>query len=152
MSARAARAYGATQDHTGVSTSDPAQLIVMVYERLFDHLRAGKVGMVNGEYAIESFTKAHDLIQQGLLACLDRQAGGEIAESLSAVYEWALREIIEARTTKSPEKIENVISVLTPLYEGWLSLSPKEVITHASSEAQPPKGGVNETRLAAVNY
>ena len=152
MSARAAKAYGATQDHTGVSASDPAQLIVMVYERLFDHLRAGKVGMANGDYAIESFTKAHDLIQQGLLACLDRQAGGEIAESLSAIYEWALREIVEARTTKAPEKIENVIAVLTPLYEGWLSLSPKEVIKHASSPEQQPKSPANETRLAAVNY
>ena len=78
---RAARAYANTQVHTGVDASDPGQLIVMVYERIFDHLKVGKLALEKGEPAIESFTKAHDLIQQGLLACLDPKAGGDIALS-----------------------------------------------------------------------
>ena len=42
--------------------------------------------------------------------------------------EWSLREIINARVTKSPEKIQEVLDVLTPLYEAWISLAPKEPI------------------------
>jgi flagellar protein FliS len=112
-----------------------------VYERLFDHLKIGKKELENGRYGIESFTKAHDLIQQGLVACIDYKEGGDIAQSLGAIYEWALREIINARVTKSPEKIQEVLDVLTPLYEAWVSLAPKEPIPvlQAVSSSNPAR-------------
>lgn len=126
MSARAARAYATNQTHTGVDAADPGQLIVLVYERIFDHLKLAKKALEDGGYGIEPFTKAHDLIQQGLLACLDYQDGGEVALSLGAIYEWSLREVLNARLTKSPEKVQEILDVLGPLYEAWLELAPKE--------------------------
>jgi flagellar protein FliS len=116
-------------------------LIVLVYERLFDHLKIGKKELENGRYAIESFSKAHDLIQQGLVACIDYKEGGDIAQSLGAIYEWSLREIINARVTKSPEKIQEVLDVLTPLYEAWVSLAPKEPVPvlQAVSSSNPAR-------------
>ena len=127
MAPKSARAYAATEVFTGVNASDPGQLIVLVYQRIFDHLKMGKKSLEDGAYGIESFTKAHDLIQQGLLACLDYKTGGEVAQSLSAVYEWSLRELISARLAKSPERVQEIIDVLTPLYEAWLALAPREL-------------------------
>jgi flagellar protein FliS len=115
MGSKSALAYAANSIETGVVAADSSQLIVLVYERLFDHLKIGKKELENGRYAIESFTKVHDLIQQGLVACIDYKEGGDIAQSLGAIYEWSLREIINARVTKSPEKIQEVLDVLTPL-------------------------------------
>lgn len=126
MVSKSARAYAATEAFTGVNASDPGQLIVLVYQRVFDHLNMGKKALEDGDYGIESFTKAHDLIQQGLLACLDYETGGEVAQSLGAVYEWSLRELIAARSAKSAERIQEIIDVLTPLYEAWSALAPKE--------------------------
>ena len=123
---RAARAYANNQVHTSVQASSSGELIVLVYERIFDHLKVGKLALANGQHGAESFTKAHDLIQQGLYACLDYKGGGDVAQSLGAIYEWALREIINARSTKSPEKIQEVLDVLTPLYEAWTALAPQE--------------------------
>jgi flagellar protein FliS len=128
MNARAVKVYAETNTHTGVASANSSELIVLVYERLFDHLKIGKKELENGRYGIESFTKAHDLIQQGLVACIDYKEGGDIAQSLGAIYEWSLREIINARVTKSPEKIQEVLDVLTPLYEAWVSLAPKEPV------------------------
>jgi flagellar protein FliS len=128
MAPKSARAYAATDSLTGVNGSNPGQLIVLVYERIFDHLKLAKKALESGDYGIEPFTKAHDLIQQGLLACLDYDGGGEVAQSLSAVYEWSLREILSARLTKSPEKVQEVLDVLLPLYEAWLALAPKDVM------------------------
>jgi flagellin-specific chaperone FliS len=71
MGSKSALAYAANSIETGVVAADSSQLIVLVYERLFDHLKIGKKELENGRYAIESFTKAHDLIQQGLVACID---------------------------------------------------------------------------------
>jgi len=133
MSARAAKMYADNNMHTSVTSADSGQMIVLVYERILDHLIVGKQGLENDQYAIESFTKAHDLIQQGLLACLDFEAGADVAQNLGAIYEWSLREIISARTLRSPEKVQSVIDVLYPLYEAWLALAPKEAVVSLTS-------------------
>jgi flagellar protein FliS len=147
MVSKSARAYAATDSLTGVNGSDPGQLIVLVYERTFDHLKLAKKALESGDYGIESFTKAHDLIQQGLLACLDFKTGGDVAQSLGAIYEWSLREILNARLTKSPAKVQEVLDVLAPLYEAWLALAPKESIPSLRLVQ-----GAGETESRAVNY
>jgi flagellar protein FliS len=146
MSSRAAKMYAENNTHTSVTSADSGQIIVLVYERIFDHLKVGKQGLENGQYAIESFTKAHDLIQQGLLACLDYEVGVEVAQNLGAIYEWSLREIIAARSDRSAQRIQGVIEVLQPLYEAWLALSPKEQIMSLSGSGFSSS---NETRSVA---
>ena len=128
MGSKSAKAYAANQIETGVTGADSSQLVILVYEHLFDHLKIGKNELEAGRYGIESFTKATELIQQGLLACLDYKQGAEVAQNLGAIYEWALRELINARVNRSPEKVQEIIDVLTPLYEAWLALAPKEPI------------------------
>ncbi len=147
MVSKSARAYAATEAFTGVNASDPGQLIVLVYQRVFDHLNMGKKALEDGDYGIESFTKAHDLIQQGLLACLDYETGGEVAQSLGAVYEWSLRELIAARSAKSAERIQEIIDVLTPLYEAWSALAPKEFTPTLNASEQQ-----SELLQQVVNY
>jgi len=147
MNTHAAKIYAENNNHTSVFSADSGQIIILVYDRIFDHLKVAKLALENGQYAIEPFTKAHDLIQQGLLACLDYENGGDVAQSLGAVYEWALREILNARLTKSPAKVQEVLDVLAPLYEAWLALAPKESIPSLRMIQ-----GAGETESRAVNY
>ena len=147
MNTHAAKIYAENNTHTSVFSADSGQIIILVYDRIFDHLKVAKLALENGQYAIEPFTKAHDLIQQGLLACLDYENGGDVAQSLGAVYEWALREILNARLTKSPAKVQEVLDVLAPLYEAWLALAPKESIPSLRMIQ-----GAGETESRAVNY
>lgn len=133
MSAKAARAYASNDIEGGVIDSDPAKLIALIFERTLDHLKLGKKMLEKSEYGIENFTKANDLIQKGLLACLDYDRGADVANNLASIYEWSLREIIRGRAEKSPEKIQEVINVLTPLYDGWLALSEKESMNLSNS-------------------
>jgi flagellar protein FliS len=134
MSKKAANAYASNDIHGGVS-SDPEMLVVLVFERVIDHLKLGKGALEQGEYGIEAFTKANDLIQKGLLACLDYSQGKEIAQNLAAIYEWSLRAIIQGRADKSPQKIQEVIDVLTPLYEGWLSLADRDPVHFSQTKS-----------------
>ena len=48
MTSRAHRAYADTQRETSVSSAKPVELVVMVYQRLLDHLHTGKVQMSEG--------------------------------------------------------------------------------------------------------
>ena len=133
MSKRVAKIYSNSDAETSVQSLSSGPLIVLIYERIFDNLRLGKHALENGEHGIDAFTKAHDLIQQGLLACIDFKAGGDIALNLSAIYEWSLREIINARVTNSPQKVQEIIEILMPLYEAWIALAPKEAVRSLAS-------------------
>jgi len=121
----AAKAYANTKSETDVSSSSSPELILVVYERLFDHLKAGKKELEAGRYGIEPFSKASDLINIGLLACLDTDKGGDVADNLRLIYNWSLTTILQARVKKSPELIQKVIDVLIPIYEGWATIIPK---------------------------
>jgi len=120
---KAIKAYSDSSINTSVSMSTSSELIVLVFEKIFDYLRIGKVAIENNKLAIEEFTKINDLINLGLVASLNKEEGGEIAKNLEFIYLWAMNKIIEARLTKSHEKIDDVTRVLIPIYESWQSLS-----------------------------
>jgi len=119
---KAIKAYSDSSINTSVSMSTSSELIVLVFEKIFDYLRIGKVAIENNKLAIEEFTKINDLINLGLVASLNKEEGGEIAKNLEFIYLWAMNKITEARLTKSHEKIDDVIKVLMPIYESWESL------------------------------
>lgn len=119
MNMRAHRAYAATQRETAVSSARPIDLVVMVYERLLDHLRSAQLQMAAGTDPQESLTKALELITTGLESCLDMARGGEIAQNLAAIYEWASRDILLARLRRDPQLIQGVIDAMSSLAQAW---------------------------------
>jgi flagellar secretion chaperone FliS len=120
MTMRAHRTYAANQRETSVASAKPVELVAMVYQRLLDHLQTGKMQMSEGVDSSESFAKAIDLITTGLESCLDKEKGGEIAQNLAFIYDWAGKEIIRARLRRDPEMIQGVINAFVPLAEAWL--------------------------------
>ena len=137
MTMRAHRAYAATQRETSVSSAKPVELVAMVYQRLLDHLQTGKLQMAEGVDSSESFTKAIDLITTGLESCLDKEKGGEIAENLAFIYDWAGKEIIRARLRRDPEMIQGVINAFVPLAEAWLEHAGQKDASFAAKYLQP---------------
>jgi len=119
---KVAQAYGNTAVETAVTSSSSKELIILVYEKINEHLLLGKKELELGQPGVEVFTKAVDLINLGLIASLDKGKGGEIANNLEFIYLWAINKIVEARLSKAPDKIDEVIKVLKPIQEGWVSL------------------------------
>ena len=122
MTSRIAKAYGNTAVETAVLSSSSKELIILVYEKINDYLTRGKKELELNQPGVEMFTKAVDLINLGLIASLDKGKGGEIANNLEFIYLWAINKIVEARLSKAPDKIDEVIKVLKPIQEGWVSL------------------------------
>ena len=137
MSNRSHRAYAATQRETSVSSAKPVELVAMVYQRLLDHLHTGKIQMAEGADSSESLTKAIDLITTGLESCLDKEKGGEIAQNLALIYDWAGKEIIRARLRRDPEMLQGVINAFVPLAEAWLEHAGQKDESFASKYLKP---------------
>ena len=144
MSTRSHRAYAAAQRETSVSSARPVDLIVMVYQRLLDHLFTGMHLMNEGSDSAESLTKAIDLITTGLESCLDKEKGGEIAQNLALIYDWAGKEIIRARIRRDPEMIQGVINAFVPLAEAWLEHAGQKDESFASKYLKPAMASVKK--------
>ena len=123
MSQRALNAYATTERETAVSSARPVDLVVLVFQRVLDHLRHGRQMMQQQEDSSVPLTKALQLINAGLQACLDRQQGGDIASNLASLYDWASREIMLARLKRDSDRISAVIDVLTTVSSAWLELA-----------------------------
>ena len=150
MTTRSHRAYADTQRETSVSSAKPVELVAMVYQRLLDHLHTGQVQMREGADSSESFTKAIDLITTGLESCLDKEKGGEIAQNLALIYDWAGKEIIRARLRRDPEMIQGVINAFVPLAEAWREHAGYQDDSFASKYLKPAMASVQALSSAAT--
>jgi hypothetical protein len=68
---------------------------------------------------------------------LDKEKGGEIAQNLAFIYDWAGKEIIRARLRRDPEMIQGVINAFVPLAEAWLEHAGQKDESFASKYLQP---------------
>jgi len=150
MTTRSHRAYAATQRETSVSSAKPVELVAMVYQRLLDHLQTGMIQMAEGADSSEALTKAIDLITTGLESCLDKKKGGEIAQNLAFIYDWAGKEIIRARLRRDPEMIQGVINAFVPLAEAWLEHAGQKDESFASKYLKPAMTSVKKLSGAAT--
>lgn len=123
MLQRALRSYQNLQIETGVVSARPGGLIVMVYDRLLEHMADTRQLLARGEDASEPINKSIDLIADGLIAALDRERGGEVADNLAALYDWGVRTLLRARLKKDAELIEDLLRVFTPLREAWVRVN-----------------------------
>jgi len=122
---KAALKYEDSNNLTSVLAADARELIVLIHQRIFDHLMTAKKALEDNQMPADSFVKASDLIIKGLLGCLDYKKGKEIAENLSVIYLWSIQELISARAERSADKVQDVINTLTPLYEAWVEISDR---------------------------
>ena len=127
-------AYAAPQSYqqNAVMTAPPGRLVVMLYDGADRFLRRAALAMEKGDIA-----RSNEALQRGeaildeLLVTLDFENGGEIAASLRDLYLFCRRHLNEARTEKSPEKIEAVVGLLAELRDAFAQIDPDPAGTAA---------------------
>lgn len=127
--------------NTKIKTSSQGQLIVMLYDEAIRQLDNAIDGMkgkhktadkVNG-----ALIKAQELITE-LMASLDFERGGEIAQSLFSLYMYFNQQLVDANIKKDGQALQEVKSMLTELRASWVQISGK-----TPPDSEPGKTGVN---------
>lgn len=119
-----------------ITTTDPATVLLMLYQGAIDALKRAQLHMAAGELAEKGryILRANDIINQ-FIASLDHDVGGEIAANLEALYLYMLEQILVANARNEAEPLTAVIALLTTLKSGW-----EEAI--ASQRKRVAQGGV----------
>lgn len=125
-SARGTQAYAQIGVESAVMSASPHQLIVLLFDGALSALVRARLFMQQGELAAkgEALSKAINIIDNGLKAGLDDEQGGEIAENLSSLYDYMIRQLMLANLRNNVELIEEVEGLLTNIADAWKQISP----------------------------
>ena len=110
---------------TGVDAANPVELIVMLYEGAIVSCYSAIPYVQKNDYPNKShfIFKAIRIIQCGLRMSLNKQEGGEMAETLDALYIYMNNLLIKANIDNTTAPIHEVIKLLTELRGAWEAIS-----------------------------
>ena len=106
-----------------ILTAPPEKLVVLLYEGAIQNLEKARHVLRGGgdRYSPvvgEALGKALAIIGE-LRTSLDMTKGGEVATRLESLYQFITDHIMAANMNRDPEAIENSLTVLRTLKEGW---------------------------------
>jgi flagellar protein FliS len=123
MHAAASRATAAYQT-TQVQSRTPLEQVVLLYDGAIGFLTRALDAVaqrdVRGRH--QGISRALAIVNY-LQNTLNREAGGEIARSLDALYSYTRERLLEANVKQQGEPIEEVLQLLGTLREGWAGIA-----------------------------
>ena len=134
-----ANAYAKVGMETGVATANPHTLVVMLFEgamvavaSAIQHMQAGDI-----EKKGASISKAIMIIDAGLRASLNKEAGGGLALNLDSLYEYMSRRLLIANLKNQPQVLEEVYQLLKGLKSAWEAIGNKPGANSNAAPASP---------------
>lgn len=104
----------------GIEAATPHRLIQMLMDGALERISIAK-GFINTKEIArkgECIGSAIAIID-GLSTSLDKQAGGEIAVNLEALYDYMKRRLVEANSKNDISILDEVIALLVEVKTGW---------------------------------
>jgi flagellar protein FliS len=111
---------------TGVSAATPHQLVLMLFDG-FDEALAQALGSLRDgaiEAKCRAISRAARIVDEGLRANLDLNAGGALAADLGELYAYISLRLVRANLENDSTGIEECRRLLLPLREAWASIAP----------------------------
>ncbi|MDT8398940.1 MAG: flagellar export chaperone FliS [Pseudomonadales bacterium] len=122
---KGAAAYARVGVESSVMAATPHQLIVMLFDGAQLALRSAGLHMQNGNMAEKgrAISKALDIVNQGLLAALDRERGGDVAASLASLYDYIGWLLLLAGLRNDQAKLDEAARLLEDIGSAWRDLN-----------------------------
>lgn len=118
---RGAAAYGRVGVESHVLSASPHKLITMLFDGAQQSIRAARLHMENDNVAAkaEAISKALDIVNQGLLAALDKEQGGELAERLESLYLYVGDLLVKANLRNDATLLDEAAHLLEQIGSAW---------------------------------
>ena len=132
-----ASAYAAIGIETGVLVASPHKLIVMLFDGALLSVTMGLQHMKEQETEKKgmAISRAIWIIDGGLRASLDKQAGGEIAANLDALYAYISGQLLMGNIKNQPALLEEAHALLTELRAAWNAIASKQATDSVDTDA-----------------
>ncbi|WP_194756450.1 flagellar export chaperone FliS [Aliidiomarina indica] len=129
---RGAAAYGRVSVESNVLSASPHQLISMLFDGAQQAIKSARLHMSNGNIAEKgkAISKALDIVNSGLLAAVDKDKGGELAERLEGLYTYISSLLLKANLKNDEALLDEAARLLEDIGSAW-----KEIGRQANADA-----------------
>jgi flagellar protein FliS len=116
-----AQAYSSVGVASGAMSASPHGLVLMLYDGAMVAIAAARMHLQLNQHVEKSkaVSKAVTIISDGLMASLDMDAGGALAERLFALYEYMVSRLIDANVQNNGAALDEVARLLGELSGAW---------------------------------
>jgi flagellar protein FliS len=125
VSSRSASAYKRVGIETSVDNADPHKLVVLLFDALTQTLGSARLAMQSGDIPAKCKHISHAvrIFEEGLIAPLNLQEGGELAANLHDLYSYCVQRLTIANIRNDISIIEEVQRVIEPVSSGWKQIN-----------------------------
>ena len=109
---------------TGVSCASPHALTLMLFDGFLHAVKHARQAMSDGRVGDNGRYIGHAarIIDEGLKAPLNLQAGGELALNLRDLYDYVLVRLMHANLRNDDAALQEVLRLIEPVREGWAGI------------------------------
>ncbi|WP_412479205.1 flagellar export chaperone FliS [Azonexus sp. IMCC34839] len=117
-------AYTQVSTETSVNSADPHRLVLLLFEAALSAISIAQVAIETNDTATRgtAISKAIDIINNGLRASLDLEAGGELAAKLGLLYEYMCNRLLLATLRNDKSILNEVAELLSEIHEAWVAI------------------------------
>ena len=147
-----ANAYAKVDIDTGALAASPHQLTLMLFDAALLALLMAQLHMKAKEIEKKgkAISRAIMLIDNGLRASLNKEAGGAIADNLDALYLYMSEQLLTANLKNQPELLVEVHLLLTDLRATWQAIGPEAQAAGGSGMVAAPVASTVAAVVAAA--
>ena len=136
----------AAYKETKIKTASPGSLILMLYAEglkqinfAIEKMSVEKIHEADIEVIHNHIIKAQEVITE-LMASLDMESGGEIAQNLLSIYSYFNQQLLEANMKKDYKPLIDIRGMMEELQAVWKQIISEQPV---QSSVQPTSTGVN---------
>lgn len=135
---RGVHSYAKVGVETGVLAASPHKLIVMLFDGAVVALRTAALQMASGNVPEKgkAISKAIEIIDNGLRASLNKEAGGQIAENLDSLYEYMSARLLTANIKNDSVILDEVQGLLVELRDAWNAIGAQPLAAASPQAAR----------------
>ena len=109
-----------------VQAASPHQLILLLFDGAATAIGVARLHIEQNDVAQKGkhISQAIDIINNGLKVSLNTEAGGQLAEQLSALYDYMCRRLIAANIGNDVVALDDVAHLLDEIHSAWKEIAP----------------------------
>ncbi len=138
-------AYASHYKQTGLATevleASPHRLVGLMLAGAIARLQLAEQCLLRADLGVAEITRKGRAISEagaiigGLSSGLDLDAGGEIAHSLDALYDYMQRTLVDANAGNDVAKVREVAGLLREVESAWNAIAPPPAPMAAGAQA-----------------
>lgn len=121
---RFAGEYRQVHAQTSVGSASAHHLITLLFDAFVGavHQARGAIRERNFESRARSVTQAVRIVQEGLRAGLNLNAGGRLAADLNDLYAYVCTRLLQANVRNDESALDECLRLIQPLREAWAAI------------------------------